>query len=168
MARSPDRRPGFSRRAQYGIFTGYVVAVLGIVAGVVVLVVSLLNPGAFAFARTTASEVARPLGQAGATSRTAGQSVFAAIGAYFNAGRQNAALAREVQAARANAVTMHALAQENAGSRRCSASSTSRSARSRRRGSSAPPPVRPGASPSFRSGATRASNPASPCAPPGA
>lgn len=114
MARSPDRRPGFSRRAQYGIFTGYVVAVLGIVAGVVVLVVSLLNPGAFAFARTTASEVARPLGQAGATSRTAGQSVFAAIGAYFNAGRQNAALAREVQAARANAVTMHALAQENA------------------------------------------------------
>lgn len=114
MARSPDRRPGFSRRAQYGIFTGYVIAVLGVVAGLVVLGVSMFNPEAFAFARTTASEVARPLGQAGAETRSASQGVFAAIGAYFNAGRQNAALTREVQAARADAVTMHALQQENA------------------------------------------------------
>lgn len=114
MARSPDRRPGFSRRAQYGIFTGYVIAVLGVVAGLVVLGVSLFNPDAFAFARTAASEVARPLGQAGAQTRNASQGLFAAVGAYFNAGRQNAALTREVQAARADAVTMRALAQENA------------------------------------------------------
>lgn len=113
MARSQDRRPGFSRRAQYGIFTGYVVAILGVVAGVVLLVVSLLNPDAFAFARNAATEVARPLGTAGAETRTASKGVFAAIGAYFNAGRQNADLRREVEAARANAVTMAALAQEN-------------------------------------------------------
>ncbi|MDF8335443.1 rod shape-determining protein MreC [Novosphingobium cyanobacteriorum] len=114
MARSQDRRPGFSRRAQYGIFTGYVVAVLGLVAGVVLLIVSLVNPGAFGFARAAASEIARPAGQAGAETRVAGQSIFAAIGAYFNAGRQNAALSREVAAARANAVTMRAVQQENA------------------------------------------------------
>lgn len=46
MARSQDRRPGYSRRAQYGIFTGYVVAILGVVAGVAVLITSLVNPDA--------------------------------------------------------------------------------------------------------------------------
>ncbi len=113
MARSPDRRPGFSRRAQYGIFTGYVIAVAGFVAGVALLVVSIVNPGAFSSVRGAASEIARPAGEAGAETRSAGQSVISAIGAYFQAGRQNAALSREVAAARANALTMQALEGEN-------------------------------------------------------
>lgn len=113
MARSVDQRPGFSRRAQYGIFTGYVVAVAGILAGIVLLIVSLINPAMFSSVRGAASELARPAGEAGAETRAAGQSVFAAVGAYFNAGRQNAALTREVAAARANALTMRALENEN-------------------------------------------------------
>ncbi len=113
MARSPDRRPGFSRRAQYGIFTGYVIAVAGFLAGVALLIVSIVNPSAFSSVRGTASEIARPAGEAGAETRAAGQSVIAAIGAYFQAGRQNAALSREVAAARANALTMQALESEN-------------------------------------------------------
>lgn len=113
MARSQDRRPGFSRRAQYGIFTGYVIAVLGVVAGVILLVVSLINPGAFSFARAAAGEMARPLGTAGAETRSTSKNVFEAVGAYFQAGRQNAGLRREVEAARANAVSMRALEQEN-------------------------------------------------------
>jgi rod shape-determining protein MreC len=113
MARSQDRRPGYSRRAQYGIFTGYVIAILGVVAGLAVLAVSLINPDAFSFARSAAAEVARPVGRAGAESRFAGQGVFAAIGAYFKAGQQNAELRREVEAARANAVSMQALEDEN-------------------------------------------------------
>ncbi len=113
MARRDDRRPGFSRRAQYGIFRGYVVAIVGVVAGAVLLIVSLANPGAFGFARGIAGEAARPAGQLGAEARTGGQSVFEAVAAYFNAGRQNAALRREVAAARANALGMQAVAQEN-------------------------------------------------------
>ena len=113
MARSPDRRPGFSRRAQYGIFTGYVIAVAGFLAGAGLLIVSIVNPQAFSSVRGAASEIARPAGEAGAETRAAGQSVIAAIGAYFQAGRQNAALSREVAAARANALTMQALENEN-------------------------------------------------------
>jgi rod shape-determining protein MreC len=113
MARPADRRPGFSRRAQYGIFTGYVIAVAGFLAGVALLVVSIINPAAFSSVRGAASELARPAGEAGAETRAAGQSVFAAIVAYFRAGRQNAALSREVAAARANALTMQALENEN-------------------------------------------------------
>lgn len=113
MARWQDRRPGFSRRAQYGIFTGYVVAVVGVVAGAVLLIVSLAYPGAFGFARAIAGEAARPAGQMGAEARAGGQTVIEAVAAYFNAGRQNAALRREVGAARANALGMQAIAQEN-------------------------------------------------------
>ncbi len=113
MARPVDRRPGFSRRAQYGIFTGYVIAVAGFLAGAGLLVVSIVNPSAFSSVRGTAGELARPAGEAGAETRAAGQSVIAAIGAYFQAGRQNAALSREVAAARANALTMQALEGEN-------------------------------------------------------
>ncbi|WP_109797778.1 MULTISPECIES: rod shape-determining protein MreC [Novosphingobium] len=113
MARSQDRRPGHSRRAQNGIFTGYVVVILGVVAGLAVLVLSIVRPETFAFARSSAAEVARPMGRAGAEGRAAGQGVFAAIGAYFKAGQQNAELRREVEAARANAVSMQALKDEN-------------------------------------------------------
>ena len=113
MARSVDRRPGFSRRAQYGIFTGYVIAVAGVAMGAVLLIVSLVNPGAFSGLRSAAGEIARPAGEAGAEARAASQGLFGAIGAYLGAGRQNAALSREVAAARANAVTMRALEGEN-------------------------------------------------------
>lgn len=113
MARPVDQRPGFSRRAQYGIFTGYVIAVAGLLAGAGLLIVSIVNPSAFSSVRGAASEIARPAGEAGAETRAAGQSVIAAIGAYFQAGRQNAALSREVAAARANALTMQALEGEN-------------------------------------------------------
>jgi rod shape-determining protein MreC len=113
MARPADRRPGFSRRAQFGIFTGYVVAVAGFLAGAALLVVSIVNPAAFSSLRGAASELARPAGEAGAETRAAGQGVIAAISAYFEAGRQNAELSREVSAARANAITMKALEGEN-------------------------------------------------------
>ena len=86
MARSPDRRPGFSRRAQYGIFTGYVIAVAGFLAGAGLLIVSIVNPQAFSSVRGAASEIARPAGEAGAETRAAGQSVIAAIGAYSRPG----------------------------------------------------------------------------------
>ena len=105
MARPADRRPGFSRRAQFGIFTGYVIAVAGFLAGAALLVVSVVNPAAFSSLR--------PAGEAGAETRAAGQGVIAALSAYFEAGRQNAELSREVAAARANAITMKALEGEN-------------------------------------------------------
>ncbi|MDE2562551.1 MAG: rod shape-determining protein MreC [Sphingomonadales bacterium] len=113
MAPSKDRRPGYSRRAQYGIFTRYVVAVFGVFVGFGLLALSLTDPGAFSFARGTAAEAARPIGEANAVARSTGQDFFSAIAGYFQAGQQNAELRREVEAARANALTMKALEDEN-------------------------------------------------------
>jgi rod shape-determining protein MreC len=113
MAPSMDRRPGFSRRAQYGIFTGYVIAVLGVLAGLVLLIVSLIDPGSFSFARGAAAEAARPLGSAGAAARTGSYGLFDGISDYFMAASKNADMRREVDLARANAVKLQSLEDEN-------------------------------------------------------
>ena len=113
MAPPSDRRPGFSRRAQYSIFTRYVAAVIGALTGVVLVVVAIFDPGSFAFLRHGATEVVAPAGAAGAASRAAGQSITAKIGDYFDAASKNAAMRRELIAARGQQVRLQALAQEN-------------------------------------------------------
>ena len=110
----PERgRPGFSRRAHYGILSGYVAAVLGAISGLALLVVSIADPGSFAYLRRAAAEVVAPLGAAAAASRSLGYELVAAVGAYFRAGSQNAALRREVAMARVQQVRTQAVAAEN-------------------------------------------------------
>lgn len=113
MGSSQDRRPGFSRRAQNGIFTGYVIAVVGVLAGLGLLIYSLVNPGTFAGARGAADEIARPLGATGAAARSGGQGILGSISDYFFAASQNAAMRHEVELARVNAVKLKAAEDEN-------------------------------------------------------
>jgi rod shape-determining protein MreC len=60
MAPSRDRRPGFSRRAQYGLFFTYILAIAGALVGAVLLAVSTFNPGAFGLFRIALAEVTAP------------------------------------------------------------------------------------------------------------
>ena len=61
MAPARDRRTGFSRRRQYTVFLGYVLAVAGAVVGAVLLVVSAFDPPAFAALRMTVASVTAPV-----------------------------------------------------------------------------------------------------------
>ena len=61
MAPAHDRRTGFSRRRQYGMFLGYVLAIAGAVVGAVLLVASTFNPPLFAGLRMTAAAVTAPV-----------------------------------------------------------------------------------------------------------
>jgi rod shape-determining protein MreC len=61
MAPSRDRRPGFSRRAQYGLFLGYVVAVGGALIGAGMLLLSTFNPPAFAAVTGFFAEITTPI-----------------------------------------------------------------------------------------------------------
>jgi rod shape-determining protein MreC len=47
MAAPRHRRRGFSRRVQYGLFAGYVIAVIGIMLGAGLLMLSRFDPRAF-------------------------------------------------------------------------------------------------------------------------
>ncbi len=51
MAPPKNRRPGFSRRAQYGLFLGYVIAAAGALVGAILLVISAIDPTGFASLR---------------------------------------------------------------------------------------------------------------------
>ncbi|ANY20830.1 Cell shape-determining protein MreC [Tsuneonella dongtanensis] len=114
MAPPSSRRSGHSRRAQYGQFTGYVLAAIGAALGAVLLGVSLWRPTSFNGLRTSASDAVAPVGEANAAVRTGGQSWIDAIGGYFAAGSQNAELRKEVELARIRLKEADAVRTENA------------------------------------------------------
>lgn len=113
MAPPSSRRSGFSKKAQYSLFTGYLLAVAGAVLGVALLALSLWQPSTFAPLRGIASDVVAPVGTGGAELRTQSQGLFAGIAGYFDAGRQNAALREEMAIARIRLVQADAIKAEN-------------------------------------------------------
>ena len=113
MAPPSSRRSGFSRKAQFSLFTGYLLAGAGAFVGAVLLIISLFNPGAFAGLRTTAVDVTAPVGEATATTRSGSQGFFARISGYIQAGSKNAQLKRENEIARIRLAEAEAVKSEN-------------------------------------------------------
>src|SRR6476659_4453520 len=100
MAPPARSRTGSNRKAQMGLFAGYLAAGAGALFGAALLIVSMWRPEAFAGLRSIASDAVAPAGSAGAVSRSGSRDVFAAIAGYYRAGSRNAELEREVQIAR--------------------------------------------------------------------
>ena len=113
MAPPGNRRSATNKKAQMGLFAGYVVAGLGALLGASLLIISLLRPETFNGIRSMATDAAAPAGEAGAAGRTESQSVFSAIAGYYRAGSRNAALEEEVRIARVKLAEAEALRQEN-------------------------------------------------------
>jgi rod shape-determining protein MreC len=113
MAPPASRRTGTNKKAQLGLFAGYVAAGLGVLLGGALLVISLLRPATFDGLRAMAADVAAPAGQVGAAGRTGGQGFFAAIAGYYRAGSRNAELEEEMKIARVRLAEAEALRQEN-------------------------------------------------------
>jgi len=113
MAPPDAHRSGSNKRAQLGLFAGYVGAGTGALIGAILLVISLVSPQTFQGLRSMATDLAAPAGQAGAVGRTQGRSFFEAIAGYYDAGSKNAELEREIAIARVRLVEAEALRQEN-------------------------------------------------------
>lgn len=107
------RRPGFSRRAQYSLFTGYVVAGAGALLGAILLAASLIRPDAMSGARAVATDVVAPVGAAAAAGREQRHGIFQGISAYISAGSKNAGLRRELEVARVRLAEARAIRAEN-------------------------------------------------------
>ena len=114
MAPPAHRRSGVNKKAQLGVFTGYVVAGFGVLFGAALLIISMLRPDAFDGLRMMAADAASPAGEAGAVGRTNSQGFFEAIAGYYRAGSRNAELEREMEIARVRLAEADALRQENA------------------------------------------------------
>lgn len=100
MAPPRNRRPGFSRRAQYGLFLSYVLAAGGALVGLVLLALSFLNPPAYAVARGALAELVTPVASALDWTRRGVSGVPDYIGSYFGVRGENAQLRAEVEANR--------------------------------------------------------------------
>lgn len=100
MAPPRNRRPGFSRRAQYGLFISYVLAAGGALAGAALLLLSTFNPPAYAAVRGVFSELVTPIASGLDWTRRTISGIPAGIGSYFGVRSENAKLRAEVEANR--------------------------------------------------------------------
>jgi rod shape-determining protein MreC len=106
-------RPGWSRRAQYGLFFSFLAVIAGIIVGLILLVVSLVAPQDFARLRGAALDVTGPIaGALHEVTATAGGLVTGADN-YWDAARQNGKLKRERKAMLQRMVEAKAIVQEN-------------------------------------------------------
>ena len=113
MAPARDRRTGFSRRRQYGVFMGYVLAVAGAVVGLVLLVVSTFNPPAFSALRMGMAEVTTPVSSGLASIGAGVAGVPDAIGQYFFVKQENVALRADRARTRALLMRARTIAYDN-------------------------------------------------------
>lgn len=114
MAPPSNRRPGFSRRAQYGLFFTYVGAVVGLLAGAVLLLLSAFNPPAFAALRRTIAEVTTPASSGFAWVSDGVSGVPSAVGSYFAVHGENGRLKKQLAAEQQQVSRAQTLIRENA------------------------------------------------------
>jgi len=114
MAPPASRRRGFSRKAQYGLFLGYVAAVGGALLAILLLVVAMVDPRGFTALRGAALDVTMPISAGGRAVVRGVADGGAAIGAYFRAGSQNEELRERLAAAEQRLIKARAIEFENA------------------------------------------------------
>jgi rod shape-determining protein MreC len=113
MAPPSTRRRGFSRRAQYGLFLAYVVAVAGILFSAILLVLAAVDPKGFAAVKGAALDVTTPITSAGRRAVRFFEDIADGVGNYVMAGSQNAELRRRVGASRRKLIEARATELEN-------------------------------------------------------
>jgi rod shape-determining protein MreC len=113
MAPPSKRRPGHDRKAQFGLFASYVSALAVVLAGAGLLVVSITDPVGFQALRGGAAEATRPVAAALKRLVLGAGNIDEAARAYLNAGSQNQALRRQVDANRTRIIEAEAIRQEN-------------------------------------------------------
>jgi len=113
MAPPRHRRTGQSRRAQYGRFFGYVVAVGGVLFGLLLLLLSVIDPRGFAAIKGAALDATTPISSAGRAVLRNVTDFGQSIGDYFEAGRQNGELRDQLREAEARLTQAQAASLDN-------------------------------------------------------
>lgn len=112
MATRP-RRPGSSRRAQYGLFATYVLTVAGTLVVAIALVLARFDPATFSSLRSAAAEVTTPVSSVLAWAARGIASVPQGVADYFAVKQRNADLRAQLAAERREIIRSRVLATEN-------------------------------------------------------
>jgi len=113
MAPPKKRRPGYSRKAQYGLFLGYVVAVAGMVVAVLLLALSVIDPRGYQAVKGAALDVTAPVSEGGRSIVRFFTDIGDTVSDYFRAGSQNEQLRAELATAQQELVRAQAAEAEN-------------------------------------------------------
>jgi rod shape-determining protein MreC len=107
------RRPGFSRKAHFGLFISYVIAIAGMVVALLLLVIAIVDPRGFGAIKGAALDATAPVSRGGRTVVRGFTGLGDGISNYFRAGSQNAQLQRELAEARRALVAAQTAQAEN-------------------------------------------------------
>ena len=113
MAPPFTRRLGSSRRAQYGLFVGYVVTVAGILFAVMLLIIAIIDPRGFAALKGAALDATTPVSSAGRAVVRFFDDIGESVGDYFRAASQNAALREALAQSQRERIDARATELEN-------------------------------------------------------
>lgn len=113
LASSRNRRPGFSRRAQWGLFTGYFVLVGGALVAVAIVTLSVFDPATFSALRLAAAEVTTPISSSIAWGGQQIRAIPGSVSDYFAVKQRNEALRKEIEDNRALLMRARTYSYEN-------------------------------------------------------
>ena len=106
-------RPGWSRRAQYGLFFSFLALIAGIIVGAILLALSILAPARFESVRGAALDITGPVAGGLHEVTATVEGVFTGAGNYWDAAGQNGQLRRERDEMRRQILQARAIVQEN-------------------------------------------------------
>jgi rod shape-determining protein MreC len=113
MAPPRNRRPGFSRRAQYGLFFGYVGAIGGALIGAGLLLLSTFDPPAYAVVRGFFGEITTPISSALDWVRRGVAGTPGAVSEHWNVKAENDRLKKQLETNETLISRARTLNQEN-------------------------------------------------------
>jgi rod shape-determining protein MreC len=114
VAPGPGARPGWSRRAQYGLFFSFLAAIAGLLIGLALLALSLVAPSAYAGVRGAALDVTAPVTGVLRSVTDTASGLLSGAGNYWDAARQNAELREQNAKLSRQSIQARAIFQENA------------------------------------------------------
>ena len=106
-------RPGWSRRAQYGLFFSFLALIAGILIGLLLLALSIFAPARFDSVRGAALDVTGPVASGLHEVSSTVEGLFTGAGNYWDAAGQNGKLKRERDRMARQILTANAVLQEN-------------------------------------------------------
>jgi rod shape-determining protein MreC len=106
-------RPGWSRRAQYGLFFSFIAAIIGLAIGLILLAFSIAAPERFHSLRGAALDATAPVSDALHEVTATVSGVASGAGNYWDAARQNGNLKRENAALRQQITEARAIMLDN-------------------------------------------------------
>ena len=113
MAPPSRARQGFSKRAQLGLFTSYVIAVAGILIALLLVLTARFDPAGHAAIQSLFSDLTSPISKGGRALVGTIASGYDGVAAYIDAGSKNRVMETELRQNRAALIEAQATAREN-------------------------------------------------------